>query len=135
MVKYLIDTNICIAWLKGEAIIREKFLIHSPQKITTSTINLAELFFGVYNSERVDHNLANLINFASEIEIIDLGTESIQRYGQLKAGLMKKGKIIDEFDLLIAGICLAHELILVTNNEKHFNRINELKIENWLKKK
>jgi len=87
MVKYLIDTNICIAWLKGVTIIREKFLIHSPQKITTSTINLAELFFGVYNSERVDHNLANLINFASEIEIIDLETESIQRYGQLKADI------------------------------------------------
>ena len=134
MVRYLIDTNICIAWLKGDPMIKEKFLAHSPQQITTSTINLAELFFGVYNSEKIDHNLSNLIDFVTEIEVINLGIESLKRYGQLKSHLREKGKMIDEFDLLISGVCLAHNLILVTNNEKHFRRIKELKIENWLLK-
>lgn len=135
MVKYLLDTNICIAWLKGEKIIRDRFLRHSPLEITISSINLAELFFGVYNSEKVEHNLANLIDFISEIEVIDLGIESLKRYGQLKTNLREKGKIIDEFDLLIASICLANDLILVTNNEKHFCRIEGLKLENWLENK
>jgi tRNA(fMet)-specific endonuclease VapC len=133
MVRYLLDTNICIAWLKGESIIRDKFLVHSPQEITISTINLAELFFGAYNSEKVEHNLANLFDFVAEVEIIGLEFDSLKKYGQLKANLRKKGKIIDEFDLLIASICLAHGLVLVTNNEKHFSRIKKLKIENWLK--
>jgi len=68
--------HICIAWLKGEPIIQKKFLAHFPQQITTSTINLAELFFSAYNSEKIDHNLSNLIDFIAEIEIIDLGIES-----------------------------------------------------------
>ncbi|MGA1841278.1 MAG: type II toxin-antitoxin system VapC family toxin [bacterium] len=133
MVRYLIDTNICIAWLKGESIIRDKFLVHSPQEITISTINLAELFFGAYNSEKVEHNLANLFDFVAELEIIGLEFDSLKKYGELKANLRKKGKIIDEFDLLIASICLANGLVRVTNNEKHFSRIKKLKIENWLK--
>jgi len=132
MVRYLLDTNICIAWLKGESIIREKFIVKSAQEIAISTINLAELFFGVYNSEKVKHNLANLLDFASEVEIIDLSIDSLKKYGELKTNLRRKGNIIDEFDLLIASICLTHGLILVTNNEKHFNRVKELKIENWL---
>jgi len=132
MVRYLLDTNICIAWLKGEPQVKEKLASFSPEDIGISTINLAELFFGAYNSERVEHNLSKLRNFISEMEIINLDNNSLEKYGELKTLLRKQGNIIDEFDLLIAAICLANGLALVTNNEKHFVRIEGLTLENWL---
>lgn len=132
MVKYLLDTNICIAWLKGSPRIKEKLSSHSPEEISISTINVAELFFGAYNSEWIEHNLDNLRKFLSEIEIIDLDMPALEKYGELKTRLRKQGNIIDEFDLLIASICLANGLILVTNNEKHFVRMERLTVENWL---
>ncbi|OGV97739.1 MAG: hypothetical protein A2Z59_12835 [Nitrospinae bacterium RIFCSPLOWO2_02_39_17] len=132
MVKYLLDTNICIAWLKGNPSIKEKLSARSPEEISVSTINIAELFFGAYNSDRVKHNLDKLRNFISEVEIINLDITALEKYGELKTLLRKQGNIIDEFDLLIAGICLANGLILVTNNEKHFVCIEGLTVENWL---
>jgi tRNA(fMet)-specific endonuclease VapC len=132
VVKYLLDTNICIAWLKGDNRIRDKLLPLSPEDVGMSTINLAELFFGAYNSEKVEHNLARLTEFISEIQVITLDTDSLKEYGQLKTLLRGQGNIIDEFDLLIASICIAHAFFLVTNNQKHLARIEGSKLENWL---
>ncbi|MFQ5647365.1 MAG: PIN domain-containing protein, partial [bacterium] len=120
MVKYLLDTNICIAWFKGEKSVQQRLSALAPDDILISTINLAELYFGAYNSERVEHNLDTLQKFVSEIQIVNLDTDSLEEYGKLKTALRKQGNIIDEFDLLIASICVANNFILVTNNEKHF---------------
>ena len=59
------------------------------------------------------------------------GEESAENFGMLKASLEKSGTRLDDFDLAIASCALAHNLTLVTNNEKHFSRIEELKITNW----
>ena len=132
MVKFLLDTNICIAWLKGESRIRERLATLSPESVGISVINLAELFFGAYNSERVEHNLGKLVEFSSELNVVNLDMACVKKYGELKTALRRQGNVIDEFDLLIASICLAQNFTLVTNNEKHFARIEGLKLENWL---
>ena len=65
------------------------------------------------------------------MEIIPLGKESVEIFGIYKAKLEKAGSPLDDFDLIIASCALAHNLVLVTNNMKHFHRIEGLNITNW----
>jgi predicted nucleic acid-binding protein len=67
------------------------------------------------------------------MEIIPVGSETVEIFGLLKADLASAGTPLDDFDLIIASIAMAHNQVLVTNNEKHFRRINGLKMENWVK--
>ena len=67
----------------------------------------------------------------SKLGIVDSDDEICKNFGKLKTELEKEGKIIDDADLFIAACALANKLILVTNNEKHFGRIENLKLENW----
>jgi len=67
------------------------------------------------------------------LEIIPISQELVEIFGLLKSKLEKKRKPIDDFDLILASTALSHNMVLVTNNEKHFKRINGLKLENWSK--
>lgn len=75
--------------------------------------------------------LAKTKTLESKLEIIPLGKESAEVFGMIKAGQEKQGKPLDDFDLAAASCALAHNLVLVTNNLKHFQRIDGLKFANW----
>jgi predicted nucleic acid-binding protein len=90
-----------------------------------------ELYFGAYKSEKVAGNLAKIRRIENSFEIVSTGKESAQIFGMLKASLKKSGAPLDDFDLLIASCAMAHNLTLVTNNTKHFSRIDGLKLTNW----
>ena len=128
---YLLDTDTIIYSLKGHEGIRKNLEKHIEDPVKICIITLMELYYGAYKSERVSGNLAKIKTIESSFEIIPTGNESAEIFGRLKASFQKEGTSLDDFDLIIASCALANNLILVTNNTKHFKRIESLKLDNW----
>lgn len=132
--KYLLDTNICIYIIKRKpAIVLEKFKELSLGSVAISTITLAELEYGIHKSVNPDKNLEALNQFLIPLDIKAFDYDATITYGKIRADLEKKGTPIGPLDTLIAAHALSLGMTLITNNEKEFNRIAELKIENWAK--
>lgn len=132
--KYLLDTDALIYWLKGNKNIEQKALNVGLNRLGYSIISHAELYFGAYNSEQKEKNLAAIQIVQQKLTLVNLDTKSAQLFGSIKADLKRQGNIIMDADIMIASIAISNKLTLITNNEKHFERITELKIENWSKK-
>lgn len=128
---YLLDTDTIIYNLKGNANIQKNLRNHINDPIKISVITLMELYYGAYKSEKVAANLAVIKTLEQSLDIIPIGLEVVQTFGLIKSQLEKSGSRLDDFDLIIAACAMAHNLILVTNNARHFQRIEGLKIENW----
>jgi tRNA(fMet)-specific endonuclease VapC len=96
-----------------------------------SSITVAELHFGVCHSAKVEQNRLALTEFLTSFSIIDFETNAAEWYGQLREQLNRKGQPIGPYDLLIAAQALTNNLILVTNNQKEFQRIEQLKLDDW----
>jgi tRNA(fMet)-specific endonuclease VapC len=132
--EYLLDTNICIYIIKKKPIpVFERFKHLSVGSIGISTITLAELQFGITKSSNPSKNQEALDKFLTPIEIVDFGFYATLEYGRIRAELERKGTPIGPLDTLIASHAKSLDLILVTNNEREFERIDGLKIENWAK--
>lgn len=132
--RYILDTDICIYWLKGISKIRDKVEHIGINNINTTIITAAELYHGAFHSKKVKENLKGVENFIKIIEPLPITKNIAKRFGRIKSELKKKGEIIDNFDILIASIVLDNNGVLVTNNTEHFNRIKKLWIENWMTK-
>jgi len=129
--KYLIDTNICIYFIKGMFDLNTKFQTVGTKNIYISEITVAELKFGIANSEKKKDNFKIINQFIEYSNVLPI-FPALDIYAEIKTKMRKRGKSIDEFDLLIASTALFNNLILVTNNEKHFNLIENIKIEKWI---
>jgi tRNA(fMet)-specific endonuclease VapC len=130
---YLLDTNICIYAIKNKPIsVLEKIKENSKLGIYISSLTIAELEYGIENSNRVEENRVSLIKFLSIFNILSFDDQDAIPYGKLKAKLKKEGTIIGPIDMLLAAQALSKDLILVTNNTKEFERIENLKLENWV---
>jgi tRNA(fMet)-specific endonuclease VapC len=103
-----------------------------PKKIVISEITLAELKFGIENGENPERNRKILSDFLSGVSILPI-FHSLDLYAKEKARLRKLGTPIDDFDLLIGVTSVQHNLIMVTNNAKHFERISGIVLEDWTK--
>ena len=132
--KYLLDTNICVYLLNGEASLKKKVKEIGVYSLSVSNSVLAELYFGAYNSKKVEENLKRIDLFKKNMTIFSDTEESAKLFGKIKADLRSKGTIIEDFDILIASIATSNNCILVTNNTEHFERIEGLKVQNWLNK-
>jgi tRNA(fMet)-specific endonuclease VapC len=128
--KYLIDTNIAIYYMKGKFDLESKFDRIPADQIFVSEITLAELKFGVENSEYPDKNRTVLGNFLTGVQVLPI-FHSLDLYAQEKARLRKAGTPIDDFDLLIGVTSITHGFVMVTNNTNHFSRIKGIKLEDW----
>ncbi len=130
--EYFLDTNICIYIIKKspESIIK-KFKSLRMGAIGISTITLAELRFGVANSLHKQKNQAALDEFISPIETVPFDDLAANHYGEIRSELQKKGIPIGPLDMMIAAHAMSLNVTLVTNNTKEFNRIAQLKVENW----
>lgn len=132
MRKYLFDTNICIYYIRGKYDLKNKFHLVKKENRYISEITLAELKFGVKNSEFPKKNQKVLDNFLTGVQILPI-FHSLDFYAEEKARLRKSGNPVDDFDLLIGASAVTNHMILVTNNEIHFKRIQNIQIENWTK--
>lgn len=128
---YLLDTNICIYLIKGNPAVSNQLNKFSSNIVGISTISVAELEFGVHKSVLKNKNRKALDKFLRPFEIISFSERAAFHYGVIRAKLEKKGKIIGAMDMLIAAHALELNRILVTNNEKEFNCIDNLRLENW----
>lgn len=97
-----------------------------------SAITLAELLYGAYNSSNVEKNLSRIKDFEDVINVLNLDRECLEKFAAVKAKLKAEGKILDDFDILIASSAIVNDCVVVTNNTKHFERIEGIKIENWM---
>jgi tRNA(fMet)-specific endonuclease VapC len=130
---YLLDTNICIYIIKNQYVdLVKKLRVVGIENVGISTITLAELEFGVANSNRPSETMTRLYEFLVPFTIIDFNMDSARYYGKIRKELKDLGQPIGPMDLLIAAIALAHNQTLVTNNVKKFEKVTELKIENWI---
>jgi tRNA(fMet)-specific endonuclease VapC len=131
MLRYMLDTNICIYVIKDRpAGLRERFDL-LVDELSVSVITLGELFYGVENSARRSDNLRTLEEFASRLDILPFTADAAAHYGQIRAELRRSGKPAGIHDMLIAGHARSEGLILVTNNTREFARIPGLQVENW----
>ena len=131
---YLLDTNICIfAINKKTPQLLNTIKRKSKKDIYISSLTIAELEFGVENSQYVEKNRVALLKFISLFRILPFDDEDAVCYGKLKTKLKKKGEIIGPIDMLLAAQALSKDLIFVTNNADEFSRVDGLKIEDWSK--
>ena len=130
--KYMLDTNICIYCIKKKPPeVLNKFLQCNPDDICISSITYSELMHGIEKSQAVEKNRLALALFLSPIQILPFDAEAAEAYGKIRADLEKRGTPIGPMDMLIAGHAKAEKLILVTNNTREFNRVNDLVVEDW----
>lgn len=128
--KYLLDTNICVALFRGLWRISEKIDAVGLDNCYISEVTIAELWYGVECSELKEENARVLVDFINSIGVIRF-EEAVREFARQRAVLKKKGKPIDNFDLLIGSTAKACGLTLVTDNVRHFERIDGLVIEDW----
>jgi predicted nucleic acid-binding protein len=128
---YLLDTDILIYSLKGHPTVKIHLERHRQAVLKISIVTLMELYYGAYKSQRVMSNLGKIKSIEDAIEIVPLGRESAEVFAMLKTNLEKSGTPLDDFDLILAACALVHDFVLVTDNLKHFERIEGLRLANW----
>ncbi len=128
---YLLDTDTIIYSMKGVAAVKGNLERHYNYPMKISMVTLMELYYGAYKSQKVDANLAKIRILERSLEIVPPDMKSARRFGMIKAQLERRGSRLDDSDLMIAACALTHNLTLVTNNIKHFRRIESLRLENW----
>ena len=129
---YLLDTCICVALLKKSPSVIQRLREVGTHNCKISDITLAELYFGAFKSGKEKH-----FNDVSEISKLfeKYPIQYIRKYGEIRWELEKQGLRIGDMDMFIAATALEEDLILVTGNVKHFERIPGLKVENWMERK
>ena len=128
---FLLDTDTIIYNLKGNEAIKRNLQDHFEDPMKICVITLMELYFGAYKSKKITGNLSKVKTIENAFEIISADSECAEIFGMLKASLKKSGTLLDDFDLIIASCAMTNNLTLVTNNTKHFRRIDGLKLTNW----
>ena len=129
----MLDTNICIYIIKNKPqSVKEKLKAYSIGDLTISSITVSELYYGVYKSQYVEKNLLALESFLKPFDIVEYDIEASIEYGKIRASLEKRGEVIGGLDMLIASHAKSLNMILVTNNLKEFQRVEGLKLDNWV---
>ena len=132
MLKFMLDTNIVIYVIRRkprQAL--EIFNLHAGQ-MCISSITLAEMFHGAEKSAMPDQNLRRIEDFTSRLQVLEYGNKAAAHYGDIRADLERKGTTIGVNDLHIAGHARSESLVLVTNNLKEFERVDALRLDNWV---
>ena len=130
MKKYLLDTNICAYFLNGKYNLKVKIEEIGIENCFVSEITIAELKYGVEKSIFKDKNRKVVEKFEKIFDVIPIFS-SLDVYAKEKARLKTKGKILDDFDLLIGSTAISNKFILVTKNTSDFDRLQDIVIEDW----
>lgn len=130
--KYLLDTNACIRYVNGRSPkLRAKLSSMPRREIAVSTITKAEMFYGSAKSQTPQRSREKKLEFFATLITLPFDEKAALTFGPLRADLERKGTPIGQYDMLIAAVALANDLILVTHNVGEFERIADLAIEDW----
>jgi tRNA(fMet)-specific endonuclease VapC len=132
MIRYLLDTNICIYLIKKHP----PEVLANFQKIKLSqlyipTITIFELYYGIEKNNSHQRNLNALESFIAPLTIVDFTIDAAKQAAKIRSDLEKQGNIIGAYDIQIAAIALSLDMVLLTNNIREFERVRNLKLENW----
>ena len=130
--RYLLDTNIFIAAIKGHASVRARLEKLPLSQILLSPVVLGELELGVQKSQRQEQNAARLSAILAGLPITPLDEQTSYHYGRIRAHLEQNGQPIGANDYWIAAQALALNAIVVTDNMSEFSRVPGLTVENWM---
>lgn len=131
---YMLDTNVVIDATNNKKYtksILSHFLNIPVSDIAVSSIVVAELEYGARHSQNYEQTSKVAMQFVSPFEIVPFTQKEAKIYGELREHLAKSGTPIGSNDMLIAAVALAHDAVLVTHNTREFERIENLKLEDW----
>ncbi len=127
---FLLDTDICSAYLKGRHQVHGRFIQHGG-RLHVSTVTVAELFSWVLRAKTSPDRLDGLLDLLDEFVVLDVTQDVARRFGEVRAGLLDRGRPTPNFDLLIGATALVHNLTLVTHNVQDFADIPNLTVADW----
>lgn len=129
----LLHTNTCIAYLnRSSQSVYENLVAQDPEDVCICDVVKYELYYGAYRSVRKTANLENLKTFFRDFVSLPFDSRAASIGGAIRADLKEKGISIGAYDIQIAAIAVANELILVTNNTREFERVPNLSLVDWL---
>ncbi|AFY93750.1 type II toxin-antitoxin system tRNA(fMet)-specific endonuclease VapC [Chamaesiphon minutus] len=130
--RYLLDTNVCVMYLNGRSdSVRSRILSTPSQDLAVCSVVKAELFYGAMRSNNQARTLERQQQFLDRFISLPFNDEAAIVFGEIRAHLANAGTPIGAYDLQIAAIAIANDIILVTHNTREFSRVAGLPIEDW----
>lgn len=130
--RYLLDTNVCVMYLNSRSTsVRDRLLSTPIEEMAVCSVVKAELFYGAMRSNNPTQTLERQQEFLQQFVSLPFGDEAAIVSSQIRARLASAGTPIGAYDLQIAAIALANNLILITHNTREFGRVNQLQVEDW----
>ena len=130
MKRYLLDTNICIYFIKGQYELNKKIAEVGEQNCFISEMTVAELKYGVENSKSVEAMRKVVEAFIPKFFVLPI-YNALDIYAKEKSKLRRQGLLIDDFDILIGATAIANDMVMVSNNVAHLSRLDNIVIEDW----
>ena len=127
----VLDTDVCIEIMRGNGLVIERRR-RLAEEVVTTWVTVAELYFGAAKSRWPEHNRDATAAFLGTIRVLGLDDLAARAFGRWKAIVQRNGRRVADADLLIAGVSLSHGARLATGNRAHYERVDELVIEDWL---
>lgn len=128
---FLLDTNICSDFLRGNAVLASRFVQYGG-RLHLSSVSLAELYAWAYKKEQPDRILAGIAGLLSIVSVLPFGADEARIQGRIRGVQLRKGISFNPIDLQIAATAMSNDLTLITHNTKDFIRIPALKLDDWL---
>lgn len=131
MLRYMLDTNICIATIRRKPdVVRAAFNLHHAQ-MCISSVTVMELMYGVEMSAQPQRDLADVEGFIARLDVLDYDVAAAEHTAHIRAELTRAGTQIGPHDQMIAGHARSRGLVVVTNNPKEFKRVPGSRVEDW----
>ena len=128
----ILDTNICVRFLRGEeSVVRRLLDADENDDLRIPAMVEGELFYGVEKSEHRDENREKVKALLAFLPVCHADDETMEKFGELKAKAEAAGRRVDDADVIIAATAMRHGALLVTGNTRHFSRFDGLEIEDW----
>jgi tRNA(fMet)-specific endonuclease VapC len=126
--RYILDTDWIINLLAGKKDAEERIQQFDPEEIVVSLVAVAEIYESAYNFANPEAHIQTFRSFLSNFQLLNLNLPIIEKFAEVRAHLRRKGQMISDFDILLGATALHYDLIVLTYNKKHFQRIPDIKI-------
>lgn len=128
---YLLDTNVCIAAMRGNPNVLHALAIRCPEDCAVSMVSVFELYSGVFRCRDPQAEEHKVATFLKPFHLLPFDWDSAMKTAKIRFQLEKIGTKIGPYDLQLSGQALSLDLTLITHNTREFKRVNHLKIEDW----